>query len=260
MTRLASIALTAVMAGSLLITAGPVYDSFRGDALNLALWCPTHITKSLPGGCFRIEPSTAGRNRTVAFDPARVRVRGGNVVFTIRRDPYAADGITYPYRSGSVNGKLKQAYGYGMFTVRAQIPCNARGRIEDWPAIWVTGTTGPWPLHGEIDILEGLGGRAEWHYHYLNADGQAASVGAAVPGDWCGWHTFAAYRTATYLTIRYDGHTVGRVTPAEIGVPLAADPMTPVINLNASLPGFCCGGPFDPGAVMRVGFFRYTPE
>ena len=68
-----------------------------------------------------------------------------------------------------------------MFTAVITLPCTAAGQIENWPAFWLDGTTGTWPAHGEIDVMEGLHGHAAWHYHYLNAAGEDAQVGATVP-------------------------------------------------------------------------------
>ena len=54
------------------------------------------------------------------------------------------------YSSASVNTRGKHEWLYGRFEVRAKIP-TASGA---WPAIWTLGVSKPWPMNGEIDIME----------------------------------------------------------------------------------------------------------
>ncbi|MFV0538774.1 MAG: family 16 glycosylhydrolase [Dysgonomonas sp.] len=56
------------------------------------------------------------------------------------------------YSSGCVLTEGRQTWLYGRFEVRAKIPA-VKGA---WPAIWFRGdrTLNPWPLFGEIDLLE----------------------------------------------------------------------------------------------------------
>ena len=54
------------------------------------------------------------------------------------------------YSSASVNTRGKHEWLYGRFEVRAKIP-TASG---SWPAIWTLGVSKPWPVNGEIDIME----------------------------------------------------------------------------------------------------------
>jgi Glycosyl hydrolases family 16 len=144
----------------------------------------------------------------------------------------------------------REAFGTGqVFTAVITLPCTAARQIENWPAFWLDGTTGTWPAHGEIDVMEGLRGHAAWHYHYLNAAGEDAQIGATVPGNWCGTHTYAVDRGSSELRFYYDGHLAGRVTAAEIGVPLASDPMC--IRVDYDHPGLY-GGPAVLPAIMHV--------
>ena len=54
------------------------------------------------------------------------------------------------YTSSSINTRGKYAFRYGRLEVRARIPA-AKGA---WPAIWLLGTSLPWPHNGEIDVME----------------------------------------------------------------------------------------------------------
>lgn len=54
------------------------------------------------------------------------------------------------YTSASINTKGIQSWQYGIFEIRAKI--DARRGL--WPAIWTLGVERPWPLNGEVDIME----------------------------------------------------------------------------------------------------------
>ena len=73
------------------------------------------------------------------------------------------------------------------------LPCDG-SEIENWPAFWLV-TTGSWPKGGEIDVMEGLNGQAEWHYHYLSAQGVDSQVGGSL-GSGCGTHYYGVKWTS----------------------------------------------------------------
>ncbi|HWB27313.1 MAG TPA: glycoside hydrolase family 16 protein [Chitinophagaceae bacterium] len=54
------------------------------------------------------------------------------------------------YTSACITTKGLQQFGYGRFEVRARIDT----ALGAWPAIWTLGTKGPWPLNGEVDMME----------------------------------------------------------------------------------------------------------
>lgn len=54
------------------------------------------------------------------------------------------------YTASSVNTRGRHEWLYGRFEVRAKIPV----RSGAWPAIWTLGVERPWPVNGEIDIME----------------------------------------------------------------------------------------------------------
>ena len=57
------------------------------------------------------------------------------------------------YTSGSINTRHKKFWQYGRIEVRAKLP---KGKGV-WPAIWTVGSGAPYPLAGEIDIMEYVG-------------------------------------------------------------------------------------------------------
>jgi beta-glucanase (GH16 family) len=215
-------------------------------------WCPDH--NGLPG-CNLSQPSHEADG--VWYSPAQVR-RGPVITFTMRRQAATLGGITYAYASGAVNTAGHAMWAHGFFGAMLDLPC-VNGQLADWPALWLNGTVGPWPGHGEIDIMEGLHGRPAWHYHYLTAAGLPAQVGGAVAGSWCGWHHFGVWWGTGRITWWYDGRRVGAVTSAELGVPVATDPMYQVANLNGCTHELarCPGGPFDGDAVMKVTLYQH---
>lgn len=54
------------------------------------------------------------------------------------------------YTSACLETKGLQQFKFGRIEVRARINTS----LGAWPAIWTLGTTGRWPLDGEVDILE----------------------------------------------------------------------------------------------------------
>jgi beta-glucanase (GH16 family) len=83
----------------------------------------------------------------------------GNLIVTASRNNDASITCYYGGKCDWISGKLttygKASFTYGYLETRAKIP-PAPGA---WPAFWMLGTdvyTHPWPLCGEIDIMENL--------------------------------------------------------------------------------------------------------
>ncbi len=88
------------------------------------------------------------------------------------------------YTSARLNTANKQTFKYGKIVARIKLPHGP----GIWPAFWMLGTNidenggdTPWPLCGEIDILELYGSRddaeIEANFHYANKNNSHSSMG-----------------------------------------------------------------------------------
>jgi len=82
-------------------------------------------------------------------------VQNGNLTITARKESLtsAADYGGQAYTSARLITRGKASWTYGLYEVRAKLPCS----LGTWPAIWMLGTGGVWPDDGEIDIMEQKG-------------------------------------------------------------------------------------------------------
>lgn len=101
-------------------------------------------------GWFNNELQYYARNR-----PENARVQAGRLIITARKEALrsAPDYGGQQYTSARLVTRGKASWTYGLFEVRASLPCGQ----GTWPAIWMLGTGGRWPDDGEIDILEQTG-------------------------------------------------------------------------------------------------------
>lgn len=71
--------------------------------------------------------------------------------------------VINPAQSARIHTKFSHSITYGRVEVRARLP---RGDWL-WPAIWMLPTDyvyGPWPMSGEIDIMESRGNGIDYPY------------------------------------------------------------------------------------------------
>ena len=78
-------------------------------------------------------------------------MRNGNLVLRGMVN-YSVPNDTAPYITGGIYTKDKVSFTNGRLEIGAKLP-DAQGA---WPAIWLLPTDAPWPMGGEIDIMEHL--------------------------------------------------------------------------------------------------------
>jgi beta-glucanase (GH16 family) len=116
-----------------------------------------------------------------------VRVEGGNLIITARRENYGGN----QYTSGKLTTSGKFSTIYGKFEMRAKLP---RGQ-GIWPAFWMLGDNigqRGWPACGEIDIMEYIGREGDVVHGSTHGVGTDHSSSVSRGGLSDGFHTYAA--------------------------------------------------------------------
>jgi beta-glucanase (GH16 family) len=170
---------------------------FTGRALSRAGWSKGWLG---PG----ITPPV-DRQELECYAPGNVTVAGGALQLSLIRQAHSCGGRVRPYTSGLVNTDGKFEFTHGFMQARIWLPGRSGGRIVNWPAFWADGQN--WPQDGEIDVLEGLGGKACWHF--VNPATVRGGCAAGTFGN--GWHTFGADWEPRSITYYYDGRAVGTI-------------------------------------------------
>ncbi len=238
----------------------PVWqDNFDAATLDLKTW--SHDVNTDCG-----TPPCAWYNQEVQqYFPANTKLVNGELVITATKQP---TGAKWPYHSSRILTQGKYEFTYGHVEARIKVP-SGRGT---WPAFWLLSDQkrfGPWPLSGEIDILEWVGNKPDevlGTIHYGNTPGQSIFSseiykpgGRPVADE---WHTYAIEWSANEISWFYDGYKFFTRTRADISP--QAWPFTHdfFIILNLAVGGTLGGAvsPSDFPAEMRVDYVRVYKE
>ncbi|MBV9194405.1 MAG: glycoside hydrolase family 16 protein [Solirubrobacterales bacterium] len=184
-------------------------DEFNGSSVNKAHWNlnwfgATSTTSTVP-----VNPNL----EVDCYNPKQSAVGGGALKITAVKRNCAG----YKYASDLLNTDGHFQFTYGFLEARMYLPGNGTGGIANWPAFWADGQE--WPVTGENDVMEGLGGPVSWHFHWGTA-AHPQQVGRGPAGNYSGWHTFAADWEPGAITYYYDGVNVGRVTANVTSAPM----------------------------------------
>jgi hypothetical protein len=163
-----------------------------------------------------------------------------------------------PWTSARLETKGRFSVTYGTVSARMQVP-QGQGL---WPAFWMLGADvdrNPWPVSGEIDVMEHLGADPATVYASVRAQGDtldsADGEGRRVSRLGAGWtspgpltdglHTYSAELTPGYVTFAVDGQAFQTVSQADLRAgqqwPLGK-PYYLILNLAV---GGTWGGPPD---------------
>ena len=171
----------------------------------------------------------------------------GSVHLKVTATPSTCGGVTRPYTGAMVSsnpsdGRASGGYqfAYGALEARVYVPASGT-QIANWPAVWTNGQN--WPNDGEMDVMEGLSGKACFHYH-----SPSGGPGGCATGTYTGWHTFASLWEPGAVTYYYDGVQVGRITT---GIT-----MSPNYLLLDNTVSSTIGGPTLAPADMQVDYIR----
>jgi beta-glucanase (GH16 family) len=132
-------------------------DEFDGDELDRTKWKPE---ESCWGGGNNERQCYTDRPENVSFQDGILYLQAQEEEFTGPNLPEglwgAPDGErTQAYTSGKIRTRGLASWQYGRFSARLKLP-EGQGT---WPAFWMMSaddTYGPWPLSGEIDIMEAV--------------------------------------------------------------------------------------------------------
>jgi len=130
---------------------------------------------------------------------------------------------TCQWSSGKIDTQGKVAYQYGLIEARMKLPAGG----GTWPAFWMLGTsitTVPWPLSGEIDIMEAAGNEP---YKISGTAHSANSRGEHIwNGDYSytpqltasGYHTFGVLWKPDRIDWLLDGQVYYTLQHRDVGV------------------------------------------
>jgi beta-glucanase (GH16 family) len=194
-------------------------DEFSTSSLDTSLWgvgwFGSGITKPVNG----LEDA--------CYDPANVSESSGELDLGLVKKTENCGGGSEPYAGALVSTNGRFSFTYGFVEVRAWL-AGSGSTVYDWPQIWTDGQS--WPQNGEIDLLEGLGGGACYHWHGPPSGvGYGSCPGGSFAG---GWHTFGVDWEPGVVTYYYDGHNVGSV--ANITSLITSSPMYLILTASTS--------------------------
>jgi hypothetical protein len=189
-------------------------EEFSSSGLNKSLWTP---------GWQRDEVTSVSDQ---CMSPSLVSQPGdGDLHLWLHKESSTCEGEKSKEEKHEYTGSLVESnpedgvpghtgyhYSYGYVEWEAYITgieekCSS-ACIPDWPSLW----TLPGNHETETDVLEGLYGVAEYHFHPPFPVG----IGGPVSGNFYGWHTYGVRWEPGVLTFYYDGNQVGQETSEKI--------------------------------------------
>jgi beta-glucanase (GH16 family) len=180
-------------------------DEFDGLGVDTNKWERGWFAEGVTNG--------VNANNLNCYDTTQVSQHDGMLHLTVVQRQASCNGGTRQYVSGLVNSRPRGTKGFqqqfGSFEARVCLSdANSDGLVDGFPAWWTNGPSNvSWPEHGEIDAVEGIGGRTKASLHYITstATGTAYGSGTYSATALIGCHNFGFAWTATDVTFYYDG-------------------------------------------------------
>ena len=209
-------------------------DTFSSPMLNRSAWRV-------------LDNFTHGDQEWELYTAENVYVQDGALVLRTQAKDAQHGARTYHFTSGWVDtrGLIEQAF--GKFEARIRLPVELPGL---WPAYWLVDDNNHcWPVGGEIDILEAVGGFRDdsvfGTYHWGPAcdqdswtkdgdrNGDAPRPSGGHYSD--SFHNFTAYWNATAITWAVDGAAyVSRLAGEPAGLFVPSWPLYTILNTALS--------------------------
>jgi Glycosyl hydrolases family 16 len=135
------------------------------------------------------------------------------------------------------------AYRYGIFEARIWAQAGPGGFVANWPAFWMVGQH--WPVDGEIDAFEGLGGYDSATFHYGASNWQLTKRDAALKP---GWTVVDVVWKPHLLAVYYNGRKfVEWDSPV-----ITSQPMLVTFDSTTGQGGYTTGQP----STLRIDYLR----
>ncbi len=123
-------------------------------------------------------------------------------------------GRSYDFVSGRINTRNKMAFTFGCVSARIRLTSG----MGLWPAFWVLGSSGHWPICGEIDVMENVG-EPDWASVAIHGPGYSGETPLVNKKFFSNddlatnWHIYSLECSATAgFIFRFDGELIYRVT------------------------------------------------
>jgi beta-glucanase (GH16 family) len=149
------------------LTWSDEFDGPDGSSVDPDKWRVSDTPGSANG---ELEYYTSRKENVYIGNPTGSK---GALVIQALREKYE----TREYTSSSVNTRGKFDQLYGRFEACIKIPYGQ----GIWPAFWMLGSTGGWPLGGEIDIMENIGKEPNIVHGTMHGPGYSGANGIGGP-------------------------------------------------------------------------------
>jgi len=186
------------------------FDDFTSDELDRFKW-----NVEVTGKRHNNEQQAYIDSSETIFFKKKVNEADGVLVIQpkFKKNFITTEGMSFDFVSGRIHTKGKFDFTYGRISARIMLP-KGEGL---WPAFWLLGSQGNWPVCGELDIMEAVG-EPDWisaAVHGPGYSGESALVNKKYfesPESATQWHTYSLDWTPDSLHFMVDEELIYRVS------------------------------------------------